>query len=36
MEMVGSLGKIEEKRTYILFKDHKRNILDKKKTKKTR
>ena len=30
MEIVDRLGKIKEKSAYILFKDHKRNFLDKK------
>ena len=30
MDMIDRLGKIEEKSAYILFKDHKRNFLDKK------
>ena len=29
MDMIDRLGKIEEKSAYILFKDHKRNFLDK-------
>ena len=30
MNMIDRLGKMEEKSAYILFKDHKKNFLDKK------
>ena len=30
MNMIDSLGKMEEKSAYLLFKDHKKNFLDKK------